>query len=431
MTPDRNNPRDTHNAEAGESLGRVHFLPILALALLLRLLMALAMAKGDPNLWFYNQASELGCLAHSVNTGHGLASPFCGVTGPSAFLAPGYPLLVAGVFRLFGEFSREATTAFVGSQILFGLMIVLALMLFTRRVFGPQAANFAGTLCAISPTMVWLPVLFWETSLSLTGALALALHCVDEPKRFNWAAMGLLCALAMLVNPALMLTLVAILAWTAWQNSRARGTLAGPLLTVLVWAIVFAAWPIRNEVVLHSFIPLRSNLGYELWQGNHPGSNGGFSPDLHLNVNRAERTHYIQVGEVAYMREKSAIAMAAIKADPARFANLSLQRFARFWIGITPRKNSAIVIASLSFSTLLAIAGLVLLMRRQPAYAVLFALPFLLFPLPYYLTHADFRFRLLLDPIAIVLGTYAIQRLHRHISARRIRGVLAVTLTAA
>jgi hypothetical protein len=67
----------------------------------------------------------------------------------------------------------------------------------------------------------------------------------------------------------------------------------------------------------------------------------------------------------------------------------------------------------------------------QPACAVLLALPFLIFPLPYYLTHADFRFRLLLDPIAIMLGTYAIQHLHRHIYARHTRSVLAVTLTTA
>ena len=429
--------RDIHDETGAASSPRVYFLGILALALLLRVVMALAMAQGDPNLWFYNQASELGCLAHALNTGYGFASPFCGVTGPSAFLAPGYPLLVAFVFRIFGEFSRESTIVLVAFQLLFGLLIIVVVMLLTRRLFGAQAANIAGTLCTISPTLIWLPVLFWETSLSilfLVSALTLALHCIDASKLSNWAAMGLLCALAMLINPALTLTLAAIFAWMTWQNRAAKGSPKGPLLTAVLWALLFAPWPIRNQIVLHAFIPLRSNLGYELWQGNHPGSDGAFSPELHLNVNRVERSRYAQIGEVAYMREKSALAVAAIKADPTSFMLRSIQRFIRFWIGTKPEKNSAIIVVALSLTAALGFAGLVMLMRQRLSQAILLALPFLVFPLPYYLTHADFRFRLLLDPIAIMLATYAMQCWHRRFSKRRVASMLeatAITATSA
>jgi 4-amino-4-deoxy-L-arabinose transferase-like glycosyltransferase len=412
---------------------RVYFLPIIGLALLLRLVMALAIAKGDADLWFYNQASELGCLAHSINTGQGLASPFCGATGPSAFLAPGYPLLVAAVFRLFGEFSPASTAVLVAIQLFFGLLIVLVLMSLSRRLFDGRVANIAGILCAISPTMIWLPVLFWETSLSvffLTSAFLVALQCLEKPKRWNWAAMGLLFGLAMLVNPALTTTLAAVFAWTIWQSAKARIPRTRPMLTALVWIVTFIPWPIRNELVLHTFIPLRSNLGYELWQGNRPGSDGGFAPELHLNVNRVERSHYAQVGEVGYMREKSELAVAAIETGPAHFLSLSLRRFVRFWIGVTPRKNSAIVIATLCLTTAFAAAGLFLLSRSRPAYAILLSLPFIVLPLPYYITHADFRFRLLLDPIAMMLGTYAVQWWYRKRSKLRTCKAIAVTTAA-
>ena len=33
-------------------------------------------------------------------------------------------------------------------------------------------------------------------------------------------------------------------------------------------------WVLRNYVLFHRFIPLRSNLGLELWIGNHPSSDG-------------------------------------------------------------------------------------------------------------------------------------------------------------
>ena len=39
---------------------------------------------------------------------------------------------------------------------------------------------------------------------------------------------------------------------------------------------------------------------------------------------------------------------------------------------------------------------------------MLFLLPILLFPLPYYMTHPDFRFRLLLDPLLTILSAYAV-----------------------
>jgi len=38
----------------------------------------------------------------------------------------------------------------------------------------------------------------------------------------------------------------------------------------------------------------------------------------------------------------------------------------------------------------------------------LFLLPLLLFPLPYYITHAEFRYRLVVDPLLTVLAAYAV-----------------------
>ena len=45
------------------------------------------------------------------------------------------------------------------------------------------------------------------------------------------------------------------------------------------------------------------------------------------------------------------------------------------------------------------------------SFAVLMALPLLLFPAPYYITHAEFRYRLNIDPILTVLAAYAVTQL--------------------
>ena len=48
---------------------------------------------------------------------------------------------------------------------------------------------------------------------------------------------------------------------------------------------------------------------------------------------------------------------------------------------------------------------------------MLFLLPLLVFPLPYYITHPDFRFRLLLDPLLTILSAYAVYRFNSYGSA--------------
>ena len=40
--------------------------------------------------------------------------------------------------------------------------------------------------------------------------------------------------------------------------------------------------------------------------------------------------------------------------------------------------------------------------------AVLFVLPLMVFPLPYYITHAEFRYRLVIDPLLTILAAYAL-----------------------
>jgi hypothetical protein len=364
-------------------------------------------------------------------SGHGYASPFCGSTGPSAFLAPGYPLIVTAAFRLFGPYSAGAAMALIALQIAFGALLVLALMLLSKRLFGAKVATLAGLFCAASPTIMWLPVLFWETSLSallLTGVFVVALYCVDRPARHNWAGFGLYCALAMFVNPSLLTTFAAVLLWTAWKCG--RGGRIGPAIAALTFCVVFSVWPVRNALRMHAFVPLRSNLGYELWQGNQAGSDGRFARYSHPNASDDEYRRYAEIGEVAYMREKSEQAMAAVRADKIRFLKLTIARFARFWTNAGSDHFPDLLTQDLLFTTLMSVIGLGLLARRRPDLAGLLAIPYALFPAPYYLTHADYRFRLLLDPLALLLTAYVLRECVHLARARSGRPVLAVSATS-
>jgi hypothetical protein len=52
------------------------------------------------------------------------------------------------------------------------------------------------------------------------------------------------------------------------------------------------------------------------------------------------------------------------------------------------------------------------------SFAILAALPLLLFPVPYYITHAEFRYRLNIDPLLTVVAAYAVTQLATALSRR-------------
>lgn len=243
--------------------------------------------------------------------------------------------------------------------------------------------------------MLLAPLYVWDTCLSaliLSAAIRLA-PLVRGPKKFALA--GLIIAVATLINPALLVSLVALLGWAAWRNRRF------PWVGIGVFLLALAPWTIRNRVVLHAFVPLRDNLGYELWQGNHPGSNGETPAFSTPGTNATEHALFRSEGEIGYMQQKTQLAETWIKAHTREFARLCVSRFFRFWAGSS--KSPAPMTVPL---VLCALLGLILLRRTRETF-LLFTLPLLLYPLPYYITHADVRYQFVIDPLLAILAGYA------------------------
>ena len=401
----------TQHARVTESRAKTLFVPVLGVAAALRLAVVALTLKSHPPSWFFGQASELVELAHSLLGGQGLSSPFGEMTGPSAFLAPGYPLLVAAVFRTLGFESAASATAIMVLQATFAVSTIAVMMWLAGKVFDARTANLAGIVWAISPPLIFLPIIFWDTSFSilmLTTLVGLAFKITISPGAKPWFMFTGCGLIALWTNPSLALAFVACFVWAVWFNKRkARCTLA-PIAAAILFAVIFSIWPIRNALRLHAFIPLRTNLGYELWQGNRIGSNGFFSPALHPNVNRIEFDRYSVLGEVAYMREKSVAAKAAIESDPGRFFRLTVKRFVYFWLGMG-EQSMWLLVAYASGTALLGFAGLFMLFRTERQPAILFLLQLALLPLPYYVTHPDYRFRCVIDPVLTILAAYAVQ----------------------
>jgi hypothetical protein len=382
---------------------------ILGTALAARIVTLWSFVANHPRTWLFSHPFEMGLVANSLTHGLGYSAPFGGSTGPSAIIAPGYPTLIAGIFLVFGNFTFASAIVIMGLQILVSVLTIWLMMYVARELFGTQTANLAGAFWAVSLPLLWIPAIFWETSISacsLVGIVALTLRCLRAPTKTAWVILGACCALAALINPALLPSVVAMMAWVAWETR--RFSRAAPAMGMLALLLVYSVWPIRNALRFDTFIPLRSTIGMEMYMGNHPGATGRLDDSLSPIVNQAELANYLAQGEVAYTNGKSAQAWAYVRVKPGVFLKLSLRRIYRFWTGTGNADGPALYEIHALLTTILGGIGLALLSRRQRTVAVLVGLPLLLFPLPYYVTHAEFRYRLDLDPLLTILAAYAV-----------------------
>ena len=409
------------DSNAGWFVRNRALIAILTVALAMRLIALHSFFTSHPRTYLFAHPYEMGLVANSLIHGLGYSSPFGGSTGPTAIVAPGYPTLIAPIFLLFGSYTFASALVVTGSQIVVGLITIWLMMHVSREMLDSRSASLAGAFWAVSIPLLFIPAIFWETSISacaFVGVVALAIRCQREPSRAAWILLGAFCGVAALINPALLPSLLAMMCWTAYETRRVARTAA--LLGLLTLLLVYAPWPIRNAYRFHAFIPMRSTVGLELYMGNRPGATGHLDESLSPILNQQEFASYVAKGEVAYAGDQGKQAWAYIRAQPGRFADLSVRRAYRFWTGTGNADGLFVFELHALLTTVFGFVGLVLIYRRRERwFAVLMALPLLLFPLPYYITHAEFRYRLNIDPLLTILAAYAVTQLAAAWSMRR------------
>jgi 4-amino-4-deoxy-L-arabinose transferase-like glycosyltransferase len=407
------NSRVNGRSGAGVASRHVELAFLLLFGLVCRGLAMLLVVKQHPPAWLFTRGTEMGLLATSVLHGEGLSSPLGGHTGPSALIGPVYPLMLAAIFHIAGSYTLAAEIAVLSIQVLVGLINIWLIVRIGAELAGRQTAFLAGMLWACSPPLIFMPTILWDTTFTtcaLTAILALSLRFQKNPSSRFLLWLGFLFGLASLLNSALFFTSLAVLGWLASRLPATR--LRTFLLSIAVFTGVYSPWPIRNAFAMHAFVPFRSTVGLELWMGNHEGSTGHLEEKLFPLFNADEFAKYQSLGELRYNRQKTAIATAYIESHPVVFVHLTARRILRYWLGTGSREGSPWLSLHTILTTTLGLAGLVTLAVRKNWRTLLpFLLPMLLFPLPYYITHAEFRYRLVVDPLLTVLAACAIAAL--------------------
>jgi 4-amino-4-deoxy-L-arabinose transferase-like glycosyltransferase len=372
---------------------------------------------------------ETGRVARSIVTGQGFSSPYDQPTGPTALITPVYPYLLAGVFKIFGIYTTASALAILTLNNLFSSFTCLPIFLIARRTLGLRVACWAGWIWAFFPYSVMLSNLWvWETTLTtlLVTLIVLAtLRIEGSASPLAWAGYGLLWGLTALTSPAALSILPFFGIWI-WVRHWRRGSNCTGVAAIasLVFLAAVTPWIWRCTQTYGRFVALRSNFGLEILVGNSSDSSNPFNwsvlPTAGGKNNQTELEEVIRVGEPAYLAQKSHDARELIVQRPLHFAAMTLRRILYTWTGFwdfsaRPWMDDSALPNILAYSMIsfLAWTGLIRAIRdgRQGVFplAVLLAC----FPLVYYITHPEIRFRHPIDPVIVILLVYGAMSLRK------------------
>jgi 4-amino-4-deoxy-L-arabinose transferase-like glycosyltransferase len=347
----------------------------------------------EPQLLFVR--NEPSHIAAALVSGMGFSSPYAGAPiAPTAQQPPLYPLILAGIFKVFGSATVASAWIAVLINVLAGAVTAILLYHVGRLHFGETV----GILAA------WLWVLPWmyqanAVSVSLTSAYLAALGITVlflwVPKtlesNLRWFALGIYSGLLVLLQPSLLPIVLAYGLWTGWSKVRSPRVLIA--FAGLVLALV--PWTVRNYVTFKRLIPFRDNFGLELWLGNRPGMRG--TVDFSGDFPDVDPANYARLGELPFMDEKLAAAKEYIVSEPAGFVERVLRRVVEFWYIPYPRPWIAVSILGW-FGAAWAIR------KDRSGWVWLSMLTF--FPMVYYVTHNFLTYRHPLEPLVILLVAY-------------------------
>ena len=379
---------------------------------------------------------EAGRIARALVTGYGYADPFANVyrahTGPTAWLPPLYPLVMAGVFKVFGVFTGMSAWVLLALNCAASAGTAMACWELGYRLIGLSVARWSGWIWALYPAAMQYAVKWlWEmtfTTALFAWVVVLAMRMRDRASLARWCWFGVIWGAIALSNSTLLLFLPVCGVWVLWgQRATADGAeergfkardLLGAGLAGVIFVAMLAPWVVRNERVFHKFVPLRGNFGAELYMGNGPGADGFLMEYLHPFQDAVQMRLYGQMGEVAYVKMRGDRAKAVIAADPGRFVRNTLLRVDFFWASVPHAEekheaNEWVRVVDYAFISLAGLLGLGLALWWRVPGAGMWAWAFVLLPLPYYVVTVHARFRHPLEPMICVLGVYLFQSADR------------------
>jgi len=364
---------------------------------------------------------EAGRIAYSIVEGRGFSSPLYTNTGPTAWMTPVYPYIVAAAFKIFGVYTKAAAIALLSFNALLSALVCVVVFLIARFSFGDRAATWSGWGWAFCPYGIYFPVeRIWETwlaTLILCLLFLITLHLENEDRWLYWAGFGALWGLGSLTSPAMLSVLPFLAVWVIYRRHKLkRRWFFVNSVAALAFIVVVVPWFVRNYRVFHRFIPFRDGMGLVLRLGTKGKSDYWATYELGPWHNAAEWNEFLQLGELGYMDRKKQQAVEFIRANPGWYVWTAARRAVFIWTGYWSFDREYLKeepfdppnIFLCTTLTLLALIGLWRAFKADCPAALPYALVLFSFPLIYCVTSPEVYYRRPIDPFFVILAVVAL-----------------------
>ncbi len=363
---------------------------------------------------------DFDAIAHSLASGDGYK-----IDGKlTAYRLPGYPLLLAGTYALFGDTKTPIRILQAMSDVVSCLLLfAIGKKLFSERV-GLLAA---GTLALFPIQILYVSHLMTET-LFTTLFLLIIFLAIKEKQEPNWLrnnlVLGALIGIGALIRPAILLFPILIFLWR-WRDGVPLRTNSGALAAVgLAAFLVLSPWLVRNYVEFQR-VSLTSNVGVTFWIGSHQDASGAHSfpqknnPLIDLKDDFERSDLGIRLG------------LEFIRTSPINYGIVVAKKFVRFfsvdyWLMVTMQYKPEWASAPNSATIFAQLSPVILLILHLPYVVVLFLGTFgmscnaagdekkffvlrslfLYWLFAHLIFIADARYRFPIMPVVILAGAY-------------------------
>jgi 4-amino-4-deoxy-L-arabinose transferase-like glycosyltransferase len=342
--------------------------------------------------------------------------------------APLYPLVLGGLFYVFGDHDR---LVFVFHSFLFAGTCVLVFDM-GRRLFNRRTGIIAGVVCALDPMLLrYIPSLHLETQLTFLFTLMLwtMVRFYERSTVFRGVQVGVVAGLAALTKavvfpyPFLFAVGIVLASRAARRRGQDRPTPWRPLLAmVLLLGLTIAPWTIRNYRATGHFVLISSGTSDAFLRGFI------FTETPYITLRQPPYTDAENASN-AYFKSVAAKAGAVWGADdyqtdqilneeakqrllhePGAVAKKTVIGLFTFWYELTTLKNSALAL-------LLAVTGWILAWigwrraHREGRPSWLLILPILYLNISLALLLALGRYSVPILPALVVLAAFGVDTL--------------------
>ena len=203
---------------------------------------------------------------------------------PTAYYPIGYPVVLTVWFWFMqhSPFPDHWIAASAGLNLVFGTASIALAGMLGRRLVGPWVGALAAVIVALFPSLIFhTAAILTETTFNFFFLCALLVLCWQpwEGRAPSWgrvAVFGLLLGASIQIRPIALLVVPMVLI-ALWHTAEWRLALGRFGVVVAIVVAMMVPWTVRNEVVMHAFLPIGTTTGDNLCIGNFPGAEGHFA----------------------------------------------------------------------------------------------------------------------------------------------------------